>query len=235
MIDPDVYYEASRGIYKPNADMYTIGFNTHRLKPLITSSVFSPPARLLQMDAGGSIGQQISDVESWGRFVDEMERIRATRTSYRKQYCICPKCDDPILKIKMLWGQFRLHGVKRPVVRHVYLERHGIYMMWRYKYIPTRFIGGMQNLKQWSVDGDFERAFTFDIIAASDVPLESEDIFDAVRLAHTLNFLYNRVRAVLLTAHDEPSPIVRREWKEVPRVIVKAVPISKWKAPVLPP
>lgn len=235
MIDPEIYYISSRGMYKPNADIYTIGFTTHRLKPLLSSSVFSLPAHLLQMDAGGSIGHQISDVQSWGRSVGDVHRTRSTRTFYRKQYCICPVCDDPIMKIRMLWGQFRAHGIKNPVVRHIYIERHGIYMMWRYKYMPTRFVGGQHRLKEWSVDDDFERAFTFDIIAASDIPLESEDPLDAIRLAHSLNFLYNRVRAVLLTAHDEPSPIVRREWVEVPRVVVKALPIAKWKAPELNP
>lgn len=235
MIDPEIYYSASRGIYPPNADIYTVGFSTHKLKPLISSSVFSPPASLMQMDAGGSIGHQISDVTSWGSSVGEMLRTRATRTFYKKPYCICPDCDDPIMKIKMLWGEFRGHGVKKPVVRHAYIERDGIYMMWRYKYSPTRFVGGLKKLKEWSMDDDFERAFTFDIIATSDVPLQSEQAFDAVRLAHDLNFLYNRVRPALLTAHDEPSPIVRREWIEVPRVVVRALPITQWKKPVLPP
>jgi len=108
-------------------------------------------------------------------------------------------------------------------------------MLWRYKYAPTRFLAGLERLEKWSMDGDFEKSFTFDLIAASDVTLESEDFFDSIRFAHDLNFLYNRVRIALLTAHDEPTPIIRREWIEVPRVVVKAIPITKWKKPQLAP
>lgn len=234
MIDPDVYFEMSRGLYRPNSDMYTIGFSTHRMEPLLASSVFSLPAHLIQMDSGGSIGHQTSDVQSWGTFVGEVLRIESTRTFYRKQYCICPACDDPLMKPRMLWGEFRAHGVKNPVVRHIYIERHEIYMMWRYVYKPTRYVGGLQNLEQWSINGDFERAFTFDLIAASDTPLQGENPADAVRFAHDLNFLYNQVRPALLTAHSQPSPMVRREWTEVPRVVVNALPIAMWATPVLP-
>lgn len=235
MIDPDIYIVTSRGLYQPNSDLYTVGFSTHKLEPLLSSSVFSLPAHLIQMDAGGSIGHQISDVQSWGNQVGDVHRTQSTRTFYRKQYCICPTCDDPIMKARMLWGQFRAHGVKRPVVRHIYIERHDIYMMWRYIYKPTRFIGGLQKLKELSLDDDFESAFTFDLIAASDAPVDSENPIDAVRNAHSLNFLYNQVRPALLTAHSEPSPMIRREWTEVPRVIVKALPITQWTTPVLPP
>ena len=234
MIDVESYYTASRGMFAPNADIYTVGFMSHKLKPLMSSSVFSPPALLLQMDAGGSIGHQISDVQSWGEDVGQMDRTITTRTFYRKLHCICPVCDDPEMKIRMLWGQFRAHGVKKPVVRHMYIRRGGIFMLWRYKYSPTRFLAGLERLKEWSMDGDFERAFTFDLIAASDVSLESEDFFDSIRFAHDLNFLYNRVRRALLTAHDEPTPIVRREWIEVPRVVVRAIPITRWRQPQLP-
>jgi hypothetical protein len=216
VIDPDIYIVTSRGLYLPNSDLYTVGFSTHKLEPLLSSSVFSLPAHLIQMDAGGSIGHQISDVQSWGNLVGNVYKTQSTRTFYRKQYCICPICDDPIMKPRMLWGQFRAHGVKRPVVRHMYIERHGIYMMWRYIYKPTRFIGGLQKLKELSLDDDFESAFTFDLIAASDTSVDSENPVDVVRNAHSLNFLYNQVRPALLTAHSEPSPMIRREWTEVP-------------------
>lgn len=235
MIDPDIYYEASRGLYPPNSDIYAIRFSTHKLKPLLSSSVFSLPAYLLQMDAGGSIGHEVSDVQDWGNLVGDIDRTQSTRIFYRKQYCVCPACDDPIMKARMLWGQFRAHGVKNPVARHIYIERQGIYMMWRYIYKPTRFVGGMQNLEQWSLGDDFERAFTFDLIAASDAPLEGENVLDATRLAHNLSFLYNQVRPTLLTARSQPSPMVCREWTEVPRVVVKALPIARWATPILPP
>lgn len=234
MIDPDIYYEATRGLFPPNSDLYTIRFSTHKLKPLLTSSVFSHPAYLLQMDVGGSIGSEITGILDWGRQVGDIYRTQSTRTFYRKQYCICPVCDDPIMKPRMLWGQLRANGVRNPVARHIYIERHGIYMMWRYIYKQTRFIGGMQNLKEWALDEDFERAFTFDLIAASDSPLDGENVIDATRFAHNLNFLYNQVRPALLTAHSQPSPMVCREWTEVPRVVVKALPIDRWATPILP-
>lgn len=234
MIDVDVFYKLTRGIYKPNADIYTIGFSTHKLKPLLSSAVFSPPARLMQMDAGGSIGNQVSDVASWGD-VGDVDRTQSTRTFYRKQHCICPVCDDPELKLRNLWGEFRLHRVKRPVVRHIYIERHGIYTLWRYNYTPTKHIAGLKRLEEWSVNEDYESAFTFDIIAASKIPLDVEDIRDAIRYAHDKNFLYNYVRRVLLTAHSEPTPLVRREWREVPRVVVRALPVTMWAKPTLTP
>jgi len=234
VIDPDVYYTLGRAKFPPNADVYTVGFSTHRLKPLLTSAVFSHPAELLQMDAGGSVGEQVSDIESWGPHVGNVSKTEQTRTFYRKQYCVCPVCNDPRMKMRWLWGELRLRGVKSPVVRHIYVERHGIYMMWRYIYTPTRQRAGSQRLKEWSVDEDFEGAFTFDIIAADKIPLETGDINDAIRFAHDRNFLYGYVRPVLLTAHSEPSPIARREWIEVPKVIIRAVPIARWRAPELP-
>jgi hypothetical protein len=243
MIDVDVFYKLSRIVFPPNADIYTIGFSTHKLKPLLSSSVFSSPACLLQADCGGSIGYELSDVQSWGTFVGNVTRTIETRTFYRKLYCSCPICNDPQMKLRWLWGQYRAHGVKAPVVHHIYLKRAyrshetevPVHMLWRYQYLPTRHIAGVQRLKEWSIDEDFERSFTFDIIAANRIPLDIADLRDSVRLAHDLNFLYNEVRRALLTAHGQPSPIVRREWVEVPRVIVKAVPISQWTTPVLPP
>jgi hypothetical protein len=108
-------------------------------------------------------------------------------------------------------------------------------MLWRYQYVPTRHVAGVERLKEWSVNEDFERSFTFDIIAANRVPLDVADLTDSIRLAHDRYFLYNEVRRALLTAHGQPSPIVRREWIEVPRVIVKAIPVSRWATPTLPP
>jgi len=160
----------------------------------------------------------------------------ATRTFYRKRYCVCPQCDDSLMKVVELRGQFGLHGVKNPVVHDAYIKRsfhkgerlQDVYMLWRFNYRPSRYIIGTDRLKDWSIDGDFEKFFTFDIIAASNIPIEDESAEDAIRLAHDQYFLRDYVRPALLTAHCEPSPIIRREWIEVPRVVVSAVPMIHW-------
>ena len=232
MIDPDVYDRLSRAIFQPNADIYTVGFSTHRMKPLLSSAVFSRPSELRQMDGGGSIGEEFTDIEAWP-LVGAVDKTEQTRNFYRKRYCICNRCGDPEMKLRWLWGGLRQRQVKNPVIRHIYIEREGVHMMWRYYYKPTRYIAGLQRLQQFSVDGDFERAFTFDIIAVSKIPLETEDLQDAVTFAHNRFFLHNYVRPVLMSAHSEPTPMVRREWVDVPRVVVNAIPITRWRDPVL--
>jgi len=242
MIDSDIVKILTRGMYPPNADIHTVGFSTHRLRPLVTSSVFSPPGELIQMDAGGSIGTQISDITSWSKDVGEVKRTISTRTFYRKRYCTCSECRDPLMKVVQLRADFSSNGVKNPVIHDAYVKRsffkygrpQAVYMLWGYQFKPTRDIAGTKELREWSIDGDFERCFTFDIIAASTSPIEYGSLEDWIRLAHDVDFLKDYVRPALLTASCEPSPIIRREWIEVPRVIVQAVPITTWMGSALP-
>jgi hypothetical protein len=58
MIDVEIFYKLSRGVFPPNADIYTIGFSTHKLKPLLSSGVFPLQPNLYKLIAEAQLGMK---------------------------------------------------------------------------------------------------------------------------------------------------------------------------------
>ena len=225
MINVEAYLGATRTLFPWGRETLWIGLPTHRLNPLVSSCVFSPPyAQILEMDAGGSKGAQVSRVENWGAFVGEVDRIQERRTSYRKLY---DASTEPQFKVNQLRAHFHMHGVKDPVVHYVYCRRGDVYALWRYTRFFRHRVAGLDAVHNLA-RGNFENFYTFDIYATSQIKLEDEDLEIAVMQAHDLDFLYDYIRPALMSACGEPSPHRRIEFPEAPRVITEAIPIAQW-------
>jgi len=224
MIDVEPYLGRTRILYPWGKEATWVGLPSHRIDPLVRSCCFSPPTKILQVDAGGSIGGQISRVENWGQFVGDVDNVHSTRNFYRKLY---DETTEPEFCIRELRGAFHLHGVKNPVIHYIYVVRDGIYMLWRYTHFHRHRVAGLEMVQELA-QGDFENFYTFDIYATARIRLEDEDLEIAVMSAHDEDFLYNYVRPVLMRSCGEPSPHRRIEFPEAPRVITEAVPIAQW-------
>ena len=229
MIDIEAYLGATRTLFPWGKEALWIGIPSHRLNHLVRSCVFSPPAEILEIDGGGSIGSSSSHVENWGRLVGDVEAVHSTRTSYRKRYYspMIGGLDIGDFSIRQLRAQFHAHGVKNPVVHHVYIGRDGIYMLWRYTHFFKHRVAGLDRIQDLA-GLYYETNYSVDIYAASQIRLEDEDLEVAVMAAHDLDFLYDYVRPVLMQACGEPSPHRRIQFPQAPLVITEAIPIARW-------
>ena len=229
MIDVEAYLGVTRTLFPWGREALWIGIPSHRLDDLVRSCAFSPPAEVLEIDAGGSIGSRASHVENWGRLVGDMKAVRASRTSYRKRY-YSPRIgglDIGDFSIRQLRGQYHAHGVKNPVVHHLYIVRDGIYMVWRYTHFFKHRVAGLDKVQKLA-GLYYEKNYSMDIYASSQIRLEDEDLEIAVMQAHDLDFLYDYVRPILMKACGEPSPHRRIQFPQAPVVIDKAIPIAQW-------
>ena len=229
VIDVEAYLGATRTLFPWGREALWIGVPSHRLDDLVRSCVFSPPAEILEIDAGGSIGSRASHIENWGRLVGDMVAVRSNRTSYRKRH-YSPRIgglDIGDFSIRQLRAQYHTHGVKNPVVHHVYIVRDGIYMLWRYTHFFKHRVAGLDRIQDLA-GLYYETNYSMDIYATSQIRLEDEDLEVAVMSAHDLDFLYDYVRPVLMQACGEPSPHRRIQFPEQPVVITEAIPIARW-------
>lgn len=202
-----------------------LGFNTHQLKPLLSSAVFSAPATLYLACVRGSFGKQKIYSEEWKPSVGVVDHTRSRRDSYAKEF---DSEAEPNLSVRDLWSELRTRRVKKPVVQYAYILRAGVYMLWHFRYVPRKNVVWSAEAKESAAKKDTESSFTFDIFAADTVPLETADNPTAIRQAHDEEFLYDIIRPTLLAAHGEPSPWKRTEKGQTPRHIIDAKPITLW-------
>lgn len=239
LIEVEKYRGMIRILFPPGRRRSVFCLPTHRMKSLVTSSVFSYPARIIEIDAGGSVGSQISIVENWGKNIGDMDRTDSRRRRFRKWDRV-----DGSFNLNELKGQTNLRGIKNPVVRYIYIVRsalpnsrykfvdevkQGVYMLWGYNHHYKDRVVGLDKVSEWEPK-HFEGHYTFDLLAASgpDIMLEDEHLDVAVLQAHNDQYLYKIVRPALLNVHSEPSVYRRVDYPEAPKVITEVIPIAKW-------
>lgn len=229
-IDVEAHKGKTRILCPWGTEKLWIGFSTHRLNALVQSCVFSPPSHIFQMEAYGSKGKHTSYTDSWGEGVGYVRGEHETRDHYWKMYSIM---NEPPQKINQLRFQFKAHHVKNPIVHFIYCKRGSppLYMLWCYthSFKPNFAIStsDRQTLQDLARD-QFEPNFTISIFAASEIKLSQEDMEIAILNAHDWDYIYDRIRPVLMTAHGQPLPHARLEFPEAPRVVTKVVPITAW-------
>lgn len=222
----DMFVDLTRARMRQNpSEWLWLGFNTHRLKPLMSSAILSSPTEVLSVDVRGSVGKQITTTRNWGSSIGDVDKTHSVRDFFRKVY---DASSEPSISVRHLWGDLRSRLVMRPVLRYAYIQREGVYMLWHYRYVPQKNIVWSEEAQKSVAEYEFEKTFTVDIFAADQVPLEHGDTLEAIGQAHDEEFLYDIVRPSLLKAHGEPSPMIRRESGESPRYIKTATPITVW-------
>lgn len=221
----DMYVNLTRAKLRQDPSEWGwVGFNTHHLRSLLSSAIFSPPAVLYLTNVKGSVGEQKTKVEQWEQS-GQVDHTHSKRDFFQKEY---DATSEPSLSMRNLWSELRGKQVKNPVVQYAYIMRGGVYMLWHFRYVPRKHVVWSAEALESIAKNDIESSFTLDIFAADRIPLETADSLTVIRQAHDEEFLYDIVRPTLLAAHGEPSPMKRTEVGQSPRQIIHAKPIALW-------